>query len=503
MKIITLFALILSCSFLSAQQFNVSLSEKIKLNADSRPLKSGDGYFSLATDTKNQFGYTFKLNKVKYSAKLQKYDKNLKMMKEVKLADGERVFGPFKPFLKIVDDKIFFINYQQSEESDRILISASEIDPVSLSLHPSVELLSIEQKNVGLQQSMDLITSNKFVFSLSPDHSRSLVLWSSGINNQVFLSVMGDGFKKIRSANELVRTETTITVANACLDNAGNVFVACYNEKNKTAHLLINRDRQKTVDRDIKIQGGTPGQVFVLPSNKDNSIKLAGTYKEMNGNLAGAFSETLTAPDFQLNAPVKSAFPKLLVEQFDNDGWANAKTKNFGISDLIDFQPFVLEDGSIDLVGEFRRIEQGTKTSFVLSGDILNVHIKKDGTIFSRIPKLRVSAGSTFGDSFYPIAYKNQVIVFYNDHEANMKQDIGKSPSRSDNYKNSVLVAASINAEGNVKREILIDLSREDYLPVAEDLQQLSPSSILVPIRRIKGFGSITDDFKWGTIEIK
>ena len=102
-----------------------------------------------------------------------------------------------------------------------------------------------------------------------------------------------------------------------------------------------------------------------------------------------------------------------------------------------------------------------------------------------------------------PSLSKNGVIVFYNDHEENVKRDIGKSPLRSDNFKNSVLVAATISPDGSVKREILIDLSSEDYLPVAENLQTISASSVLVPIHRIKGVGKVTDDFKWGLIEIR
>jgi hypothetical protein len=465
------------------------------------PIKLGDAYFGMDIDIKSQLAY--KLDKIKYGVTLLKYDKDLKVVKEVKLENGERVYGPFEPMIKKINDKIFFLYYQHTGEDDNIKLMSCEIDPITLKLSAPEELLSLVQKNISLQQALQMTSSYKFELMPSPDLSKTLVLWSSGVNNQIYFSVLGKDFKKIRSANETISKESKIEVINACVDNIGNVFISYNNSKRKLPHIILNKADSKSSDFELNIGSGEVYEAYVFPSINDNNIVVTGTYREGTDRLAGVFSQVINVSSSQPGAATKTIFPKELIEEFDGDGWAETKAKNYGLSILLYITPVLLGDGTINLAGEFRKVEMGTKTSFMIAGDIINIHFKKDGVVFSRIPKVRVSAGSTIGDSFYPVAYKNQVIIFYNDHESNVKQDITKTPSRSDNYRNSVLVAAAIQPDGTVKREILIDLSKEDYLPVAETLQRLSQNSILIPIRKVKGFGKIGDDFKWGAIEIK
>jgi hypothetical protein len=493
--------LVLVSNFLFAQKFDVSVSEKMKFDGSS-PMKVGNDYFFLKTDTKSQFGYTFKLTKTKYSAKLLKYDKNLNLTKEVELSNGERVYGPFKPMLKKVYDKLCFFYYQLAPGDDNIQLMSSEVDLSTLAPGTPKEILVIEQKNIALQQAMDLMTSNKLVFTASPDNSKILAVWNSGINNQVFFSVLDNDLNVTRLGNETVKGETEIAINNACIDNGGNIFIGYSNTKQTNAHVLMSMSNAKTNAFEIKIENGNARNAFVLSSATDKNIRIVGTYKENKAGITGVYSEILSGPDFQTGTISKTPFPQVLVQQFDDDGWASTKSKNYGLYEQLDLRAFTLSDGSADLAGEFRRVEWGTKSSFMIAGGMLNVHFGKNGVVFSRIPKARVSAGSDVGDSFFPVVYQNQMILFYNDHESNVKQDIAKTPSRSDNYKNSVLVAATMAADGTVKRDILIDLSKDDYLPIAEDLQRLSPSSILVPIHRIRGFGKVDEDFKWGFVEI-
>ena len=497
----TLCGLLLLCLFstASAQKFTVSVSEEMKHEGEV-PLKVGEEYISFAADMKMQFGFTFKLSKVKFAVTLSKYNSRLQLVKETKLSNGEKAYGPFKPMFKRINNKVYLFYYQPDEEDNHIKLLASEIDLSDLSLKAPDELITIEQKNIGLQQVMDLMSLNKMEFRLSPDGSKLLTLWSSGINNRFFFSVLNSNLKTIRRGDETIKGENSIAIRNACLDNAGNVIVSY--QAGKHARILVNGPDAKRTEQEVRLGEGSPYEVFVwAPANEGSSIRIAGSYKEGSDWLAGVFSQTMNATNFQLGKPVKTLFPTSLIEQFDNDGWANKKPKKYGLAQ-ISLQPFQLADGSIDLIGEFRRTEMGMRTSFALAGGILNIHFKEEGVLCSRIPKARVSAGSTIGDSYSVFPLGNKMAIFYNDHEANLKQDIGTSPKRSDNYKDDVLVAATITDDGTVKREILIDERREDFLPVAEQLQYLSSSSLLVPIRQIKGFGKVAERFKWGLIDI-
>jgi hypothetical protein len=113
---------------------------------------------------------------------------------------------------------------------------------------------------------------------------------------------------------------------------------------------------------------------------------------------------------------------------------------------------------------------------------------------------VRVSAGSTYGDSYRLFGYNNNLIIFYNDHLSNLKLDMSKPPVRSDNYKNSVMVAAIIDDNGVVKREVVIDKSDEDYLASVESMQEIIAGNYFMVMRKIKGMGKVTSEFKWSMI---
>ena len=391
------------------------------------------------------------------------------------------------------------------EKKDEIKIMVVEVDMASFTVGTPKELMTIEQKNVGLFQGMDLMTSFRFAIAVSPDHSKRAIFWCSGLNNKLFISVFGENLTKTRSIIETIKGTEKFYLSNTCIDNTGNVFAAYgYTGSPRSfSHLLIYKNEGQTVDMEIKPDQGEIYGPFIALSETGDVLHICGLLKETTENLSGAFSQTLNTSTFQMGPRKKTAFPAALVEQFDNDGWGNTKAKKYGIAPQVNLQPIVLGDGTLDLVGEFRRSETTTRAQYDISGDLLNVHFTNAGAVFSRIPKARVSAGSTVGDSFHPFAFKDQLILFYNDHDANLKQDITKSASRSDNYKNSVLVAATMAADGTVKRQVVADLNKENHLAIIESMRKLSPSSLSVPFRKVKGLGGVADDFRIGTIDIQ
>lgn len=245
----------------------------------------------------------------------------------------------------------------------------------------------------------------------------------------------------------------------------------------------------------IELPGFLPYEAFAVVSN-DNKVQVIGTYRK--NYLIGVFLQSLNSSGESLETVMKTPFPGTLISQFKSDGWAGSD----GLDATIHFYPFILDDGSLDLVGEFRKVESGTKMSFMYSGSILNIRIREDNAVFSRIPKQRISGYTTSGDSFFPFPYQDRMIILYNDHISGLERDINKNPLRWNGF-NSILVAATIDADGVVKREQLIDESKEDYLPVIENIQRLSLSSALVPLRKVNGYGKLKGGFKWGLLEIK
>jgi hypothetical protein len=125
-----------------------------------------------------------------------------------------------------------------------------------------------------------------------------------------------------------------------------------------------------------------------------------------------------------------------------------------------------------------------------------------EATCFSRIPKYRVSTDNMMGDSYHAFAYQDKMIVFYDDKEDNLKKALSESPGNSSNYRNSVLVAAIIDANGKVSRQLVIDMEKENYLALTEYMFDLSPDKLLLPLQKIGALGGAANNMKWATIEL-
>lgn len=239
-----------------------------------------------------------------------------------------------------------------------------------------------------------------------------------------------------------------------------------------------------------------------VASKKDKQVHIIGTYGEKPGKLTGIFHQTISTTDHSLNTAVSIPFQVPLVEQLDKDNWASTKEKSYGIDQLM-MHGYALEDGRIALIGEFRKVNTTERAQYDISGSLLNVLVDGKTALAASIPKYRVSAGSTIGDSYYAIPYKNTLLVFYNDNESNLQRDVTKVPVPSSEYKRSVLAVAFMNADGTIKRSSLINLTNDGFLAIGEGIQPLTWNKLLVPAFKIKGLGGVGNGRKWGTINIQ
>jgi hypothetical protein len=241
--------------------------------------------------------------------------------------------------------------------------------------------------------------------------------------------------------------------------------------------------------------------VLLLPSKQGDSIHIAGTYFDKTDNLAGVFKSTLATGNFKLTVAEKRPFPATFVEHLANDGWGNTKERKYGVSP--EFSSQLVETGEgISMVAEFRSVDVGTKAMFRFSGDILNIYFDNKQTAFTRIPKYRVSAGSTMGDSYYAFSAQGKTIIFYNDNEENLTRDIDLKPLSSSVYKNVVLVAAVIEPDGTLNRQKVIDMKDQNFLALIEWMEVISPSVVQVPVRKVKALGGAGDQNMMATITI-
>jgi hypothetical protein len=101
----------------------------------------GDHFLTFEdTENKAQFGYTFKLSKTKFGVTLRSFNSSMELIKENKLEDGDRRFGPFPTTMIRVDDTIYLAYYRFDDEKDQVVVNLAKVDPVSLELGPTEQL---------------------------------------------------------------------------------------------------------------------------------------------------------------------------------------------------------------------------------------------------------------------------------------------------------------------------------------------------------------------------
>ncbi|HKO81917.1 MAG TPA: hypothetical protein VJU78_16035 [Chitinophagaceae bacterium] len=492
----------------NAQKFTTSVSETFKMDLFQSMFKSGDDFITFKeTDQKTLVGMGYNLSKAKFGIKLFRYDGAMKLVKENHLSGGDKNFGPFPSRMIKVNDKLWLVYFNYGkEEKNSLNIMAAEINPVSLEIGEGKELLELNLGNTGLSKSVDLLRLAKLIIEPSPDKTKLLVCWAPGLGNEYFISVTDTGLNPAWEKKETVIAGEKIEISSAVVDNNGTVYTTyrINPEKDKyNNYMAISQPKAKTKQIEIKIPGGKPYQALAVASKKTNEVYITGTYATgAAGFLVGVFNQVVSTNDFKAGQIQTTTFSEELVKQLarDKGDWASTKSNKFGLVHL-DMRAYALEDGAIAMAGEF--IEKGLTGKmhgYKISGCLLNVHFNETGTVIGYIPRYRASMAGTIADSYYASPYKDKLLVFYNDHADNLKLDVSDG---SGNYSKSVLVVGSMDKDGKIKRENIMDLTKDDFLPVADAITAQSSSSLLVPANEIKSLGKIGNESKVVTITIE
>jgi hypothetical protein len=497
-----------------AQRFSVSYSEELKFDESAKDLKPVfDGFMSteLILD-KGMSLHPRKAEDLKFGLRLAKYDHSRNLQKQATLSNGDKIYGPLQPSFFVLQGQAYLLYNQFAANENKMRIMLAKIDTASLEIGQPKELVVVDSDR-GIFNSMKFYFNNTLILSASPDSSKLLAVWTSGIekDNDYFVGVYDHNLDKAWNKKQTIPFTTSPPVfQSACTDNGGNVVLGYKVDGDKTTYegriTLIRRDA-KSIDSDIRFNDGHTATILLLPAKDGSHILIMGTYSDKPRYVTGVYIQQLNIQDGKIKPLKQTPFPDDLVQQFHRDGWAETRQKIYGLNPIA-LQPFQEEDGSIDMIGAFNSSDQlgplQHPVAVSITGDILYIHLGVTGApLFGRVPKYRRSAENTIGDSYYPFLFNNRLVILYNDSQSNLSQDINAIPTYSDRYNNLVLVAATFLADGQPKREKIIDLTSDSYLAVTGEIQPLSPSSILIPLRKIKGLGGLSDKFKWGTLEIK
>jgi hypothetical protein len=419
-------------------------------------VKYGNRYYGVTNAAKSKMGWTLKLEKIKYSNKLLAFDEQVNLYKETELEGGKETFGPFHSFLEVINDKLYYLNYNYTE-STGIEVLAAEIDTASLKHGSLKKVISIDQRNVGLFKIMSLYSSYEFVVKVSPDKSKFLFLWIPGVNETFFYTVTDNKLNKLNSVSGTVQNATDLLLNNCIIDNAGNFFMGYkYEKKGKYYSGLVTSINGVIKQVPITLSEGSPHGAFVSAGLTDDHVRMYGTYSGDGYYINGGFSCTVDKNSLLVKGLLQKPIPEAMMNKFDKDSYAKTKKNDYGVYPEIYFVAKDLDDGNIIMAGDITRYPTVTTNGGPdgpISGPSLIVTFSKNDIHFYRLPKRE---GLGRGNNFYLHKWGSKAILLYPDLEDNLSKTIDEGEvTRFNSRKDNVVMAAVVQNDGRIHRQIL------------------------------------------------
>jgi hypothetical protein len=489
---------------------DIALEDDMGVDIRSQIIPDGNGFVSVIASG-GGMNTTVKLGRLRYSIKVIRVDSSGKAETEKILADGSKNFGPIRPFLRREGNDIYLLYFlfDSEDENSNLKLFAARLDAATLQTQEPKEVLTIDQKKLGRFKVESFMEHHRLILKESPDLSKIAVIWNSGVDNDIVVGVTDSHFARLWSKRETTKYADPVELSDAFLDNSGKIcqsYRVSMGHDIYEGHLLIFRENAATIDKNIRIAEGYPWEVNLAPVPSSDLLIVTGTYVGDGEAIAGVFETGLHLTDLSMQPTKVMPVPEDVLELFKKDSWASNKRRNHGFGP-IKMLAFAGSNGDLDLIGEFKRVDYSitpkTTYAFWISGDILWVHVAGGKAVYGRIPKARVSTSRLIGGTISVLAGPNGLFVFYNDTEANLKKDIKEEPSRSDHYNNVVLVAGSLDAGGQVRRNKIADLSADHFVAETQLIQPVGPGGILVPFQQINSIGRYKGDFKWVPLDVK
>jgi hypothetical protein len=519
---------------LIAQSFNVNWGDKTRLNKSFDDAVKVDGGKQVVL--RKEYSGGGMLSKLKTKISFLLVDANTEVLTEREY-EAEEKNTIYKGFEKY-GNNIFFTYEVYDKESKLTTLYGEKIDPKTLKTLEKVTIGSFESDSKSDQAQIEL--------QLSQDSSKVLLLVEAPErkkeNRKFFISVLNTDLKKIWSKEvEFPYTQKLIYLIKSSISDEGKVYVSAKLYDKETSKESVRENGRKVPAYVYKIfvyaQNAKEKEIIlnmgenfvdqsILSFNKNSGIvTVGGTYRQkQKGKINGVFYASLDAKTDVISSPKLVPFDAEILTKIDKDGFASDSEKDPGLDKYYEIVHVAKRpNGSIDLICEYRYLRVtyvtqqrgGTGLSIGFNngyyeyyyqyGTIVNTNIDKNGkAIFTRVPKnqkftIRNQKFDAFL-SFFPMIYKENLVLLFNDDKDNVDRDLEKKPDDVMNFKQSVLAAATIDVKGNLSRQAVFSNDEEDYISLPSRFTKIDDNSILVISDLFKLFKKRT---RYGIMKIK
>ncbi|MBI1779931.1 MAG: hypothetical protein HYR66_00955 [Sphingobacteriales bacterium] len=413
-----------------------------------------------------------KLYDMQYAVTISMYDRDMNLIKETKLDNGDKNFGPLIPELLFFNKKLY-LAYFKTDNKSSFNLYLSAIDDKQLTAGDPKKICTIEQENVGIFKLESVISGGLIYFATSPDNSKLLVACKSSPNKlQTF--ILDKDLNVIKKA-ATPSGFSSFDIPSAVVTNDDKVCMIITSEQ-ETKLICFNSDGRKTETRFNPIGNLTPYNTKAKVSKDGASIFIYSTASltgTKNPWCMGLITAQLNCSTLKPDKPKAYEFSAEFIQDLCEKG-AGGKHKKYYL--MYNFLPDLIEldNGTIAITGS--PTASGTSTS--TSAPNMNGQTSTVSTSVTEVGPVLVFYPSVEGNTFETVVVPRKIVFTKTASSGSGAIQVVQSPSVSysstgyfaDKIGNEIVIVYSDNTENLNSDGKLITTKKAGDLALAEAL---------------------------------
>jgi hypothetical protein len=422
--------------------------------------------------------------------------------------------------------KAYLIDNYSRQSDNRIITMAYEIDTNNATIGNGKIIDDFELPFNPNKAFTTVINQEFTLIRFSPDSSKFLILTYWPVkqegNAKYHVSVFNlAAEKKWSRAIELPLETKRAAIKDIYFSNNEEVFISIGYLQEKFKLGLLGRSETEFPPATLKFyQFSATNETEINFDLKDkyahdigliqknDQLQIIGLYKQQAAsNIKGLFISSISQDLKTVEQPFFIEIDDNKIENLGNDNFAKGDSNAKGLK--LNFKLHtvnVRNNGSIDLLCKYfettpalKLVDFPKKGSFIY-GDLLNINLKQDNSIaLTRIPKKALGLEDRWILNSYPISSNNKLMVIYNDGDDNLDEEETQKVKRKNRYSESSLVAAIVDENGNLTRQVLHKNGIVDFFP-SLNLVPLAPNKFLLNAYNLS---PLKPRAKFGILEIE
>lgn len=527
-------------SFSQHSQLNLSNDFKIKETeyADqtiSHSIHHNNYFYSVTNDYLKTPKWLFtKLYDVKFPITLSKFDRDMKLLKEVKLENGADIFGPLSPELIFFNNQLYLVSFKNNNASSFNFYIAP-VNENDLSLGEAKLVSTIQQENLGAMKIASFFTAGLAYFTTSQDNSKLLVACKSA-PNMLHTTVFDAQLNIVTQARTQVGL-AEFDIPSAVLTIENNSLLVLNFEK-ETRIMGINSEGKKT---ETKYQGwgdfiphhtkatiARDGKTIYIYSTTNHPSKFATT--RTNGMLISKI-DPIT---FKASKPLVYEFNQEFTKSISLQGGGEKNRKDYY---LYKFIPNLIEldNGTIAITGSPQDISttfspaspnsKSSATTITKTGPVIIFYPNTKGNSFEHVivpRRISVSRTNMGGSGAIQIVQSpiasiansgylgkslgDDILIIYSDNETNLIKGEGEKLVTTRSAGDLSLAEAVINKDKKLEYRKLVGKNQQKgFSYYLGNTVPSSTSSLIFPVGKVvAGMTSYKTIFtNWCFLDVK